>query len=175
MSRSGAHSQDRIRHISQGEFAVESDLTVVVATILGSCVAACIWDPIAKIGGMNHILLPDRADRSPTLNGFGASAMEQLINALLKSGAQRTRLRAKAFGGAKMIANFTDIGEKNGIFITEYLRREGIPCDGSSLGGNQARMIRFWPASGVARQRLVERVEERIPVMRSRGNDVELF
>ncbi len=124
---------------------------------------------------MNHILLPDRSDLAPKLNGFGALAMEQLINALLKRGAQRSRLRAKTFGGARMIANFTDIGERNSVFVADYLRREGIPCDATSVGGNQARMVRFWPYTGVARQRLVERVDEEIPVQKPKGNDVELF
>ena len=164
-----------IKHISQGEFAVDNAPDAIIATILGSCVAACIWDPLARVGGMNHILLPDRTEIVPAVNGFGASAMEQLINALLKRGAQRARLRAKAFGGAKMIANFTDIGERNAAFVTDYLKAEGIPCEGASFGGNQARMVRFWPHTGVARQRLVERIEENIPVQKPKANDVELF
>jgi chemotaxis protein CheD len=174
MTRAIPTSVEKITHISQGEYAIAGQPDVIIATILGSCVAACMWDPLARVGGMNHILLPDRAG-STMLDGFGASAMEQLINALLKQGAQRNRLRAKIFGGAKMIANFTDIGDKNAAFVTDYLQRENIPCDGASLGGKQARMVRFWPHSGMARQRLVERVEEEIPAVKPKANDVELF
>jgi chemotaxis protein CheD len=163
-------------HVVQGGHAVGRDPDVVIGTILGSCVAACLWDPEARIGGMNHIVLPEGTGSSNTIDRHGASDMERLINALQREGAARGRLRAKAFGGANMIAGLPDIGKRNVEFLMAFLTREGIPVDGSSLGGNQARMIRFWPHSGRARQRLVDRVDEPgalppLPV----GNDVELF
>lgn len=163
-------------HVAQGDQAIGRDPSVVIGTILGSCVSACLWDPEARIGGMNHIVLPESTGAWHTIDSFGASDMERLINALLHEGAARTRLRAKIFGGANMIEGLPDIGRRNAEFLNAFLVREGIPVDGSSLGGNQARMIRFWPYSGRARQRLVYRADE--PVLRPKppvANDVELF
>lgn len=163
-------------YVDQGRYMVGRDPDTVIGTILGSCVAACIWDPEACLGGMNHIVLPERAGRWSTIDSYGATDMERLINALLREGAARDRLRAKVFGGASMIAGLPDIGRRNAEFIVAFLAREGIPLDGSSLGGNQARMIRFWPYTGRVRQRLVDRVDERVaPPPRPVGNDVELF
>lgn len=163
-------------HIVQGQFAVGRHPDVVIGTILGSCVAACLWDPEAQVGGMNHIVLPQGAGRWGPIDSHGASEMERFINALMHEGAARQRLRAKIFGGASMIAGLPDIGSRNVAFLTKFLDSEGIPIAGSSLGGNQARMIRFWPSSGRARQRLVDRVEEPVPAAPgSAGNGVELF
>ena len=163
-------------HVAQGDHALGRDPETIIGTILGSCVSACLWDPEAHIGGMNHIVLPERTGAWNTIDRHGASDMERLINALLGEGASRSRLRAKVFGGANMIAGLPDIGRRNADFIHAFLAREGIPLDGSSLGGNQARMIRFWPYSGRVRQRLVDRAEEPPqPPTRAVGNDVELF
>ena len=163
-------------HVAQGDYTIGRDPQTVIGTILGSCVSACVWDPDAHLGGMNHIVLPDRTGTWNTIDSYGASDMERLINALLREGAARNRLRAKVFGGANMIVGLPDIGKRNAGFIMAFLAREGIPVDGSSLGGNQARMIRFWPHSGRVRQRLVDRAEEPVaPPPRPVGNDVELF
>jgi chemotaxis protein CheD len=163
-------------HVAQGDHATGRDPTVVIGTILGSCVSACLWDPEARIGGMNHIVLPERTGSWNSIDSYGASDMERLINALLRQGATRGRLRSKIFGGANMIVGLPDIGQRNVDFLTAFLAREGIPIDGSSLGGNQARMVRFWPYSGRARQRLVDRVDEAVaPPPRPVGNGVELF
>lgn len=163
-------------HVGQGDHAVGSDPAMVIGTILGSCVAACIWDPHTHVGGMNHIVLPERMGTWNTIDCYGASDMERLINAVLHEGAARGRLRAKIFGGANMIVGLPDIGRRNIEFLTAYLAREDIPVDGSSLGGDQARMIRFWPYSGRARQRLVDRAEDPMqPPGLPVGNDVELF
>ena len=163
-------------HVVQGTHAVGRDPDCVLGTVLGSCVSACLWDPDSRVGGMNHIVLPERSGVWSTVASHGASEMERLINALVHEGASRPRLRAKVFGGASMIAGLPDIGRRNAEFLIGYLSREGIPIDSSSLGGNQARMIRFWPHSGRARQRLVDRVDEpapppTLPV----GNGAELF
>ncbi len=163
-------------HVGQGEHAIGCDPDMVIGTILGSCVSACLWDPDIHVGGMNHIILPDRTEDGIAIEGHGASAMERLINALLRKGASRSRLRAKIFGGANMIAGLSDIGQRNIEFILDYVERERIPVDGSSLGGNQARMIRFWPHSGRVRQRLADKALEVIrPTPTPVGNDVELF
>lgn len=108
----------------------------------------------------------------------GINAMELLINALLKRGAQRHRLVAKAFGGASMVNGLSDIGASNGEFTLRYLSREGISCVSHSLGGTLARQLIFWPSTGVVRQKLInagpppdERPCTAIPV----GNGVELL
>jgi chemotaxis protein CheD len=162
-------------HVVQGGLAIGRDPDCVIGTILGSCVSACLWDPEARVGGMNHIVLPERAGQWSKLVSHGASEMERLIDALVREGASRTRLRAKVFGGANMIPALPDIGGRNAEFLIGYLDRESIPIDSSSLGGNQARMIRFWPHSGRARQRLVDRADEQAPTPLQTGNGLELF
>jgi len=144
-------------HLIQGEHLVVDDADTVVSTILGSCVAACLRDPVAGVGGMNHFLLPGRNDGSEGIQ-YGAYAMEVLINALLKRGARRDRLEAKLFGGARMVKGLTDIGSQNARFARTFLEHEGIPYLGGSLGGSSARRLLYWPVSGVAHQhRLSER------------------
>ncbi|MBM9593053.1 chemotaxis protein CheD [Roseitranquillus sediminis] len=174
MPGSGAEAHEFVQ-VRQGAHALGRGPDDVVGAILGSCVAACIWDPLAHVGGMNHILLPGRTVSGYVFDGHGACSMERLINALLKEGASRGRLRAKVFGGATMVPGLGDIGARNAAFLEAYLRREGIPCDGGSLGGNRARMVRFWPYTGRARQRLVDRVGEVVAPPKPPGNGVELF
>ncbi|MDE1159737.1 MAG: chemoreceptor glutamine deamidase CheD [Neorhizobium sp.] len=142
-------------HIIQGEYKVISDPDVVLSTILGSCVAACLRDPVAGVGGMNHFLLPGSATSmaaSGDATRYGVHLMELLINGLLKKGARRDRLEAKVFGGAKTIASFSNVGEQNAAFAMEFLRDEGIRVVGSSTGGEHGRKLEFWPVSGRARQ-----------------------
>lgn len=168
--------QERSRHIAQGEYLIGDGRGGPISTILGSCVASCLFDIEARLGGMNHFLLPDGASVGVQAASFGINAMELLINALIKQGAVRARLQAKVFGGARMISGLTDIGAKNSEFIRAFLCREGIACVGASLGGTHARRVEFWPESGRARQRVLAaaRVEERAPAL-ALGNDVELF
>jgi chemotaxis protein CheD len=145
-------------HIVQGQQHVDSDPHVVLTTILGSCVAACLWDAQGGIGGMNHFLLP--GDRRPSggqavIQRQGVHLMELLVNALLRHGAQRHRLQAKLFGGARMIRGLTDIGDMNAAFAERFLRDEGIAIVGGSLRGDFGRRIQFWPTTGRARQTLI--------------------
>jgi chemotaxis protein CheD len=150
-------------HIVQGEYKVEADPHITLTTILGSCVAACLWDPIAGLGGMNHFLLPgidqtDQAQTSQVQNAaqrYGVHAMELLVNKLLQNGADRRRLQAKLFGGARMIKGLTDIGDLNAAFAERFLNAEGISVVGGSLRGNYGRRIQFWPVSGRARQIMI--------------------
>ncbi len=164
-------------HISQGEYAVGDGRGRSIATILGSCVAACLYDPIAKVGGMNHFLLPEAKGSAAPASSFGINSMELLINALIKQGALRTRLQAKVFGGGRIIAGLSDIGAQNAAFIGAFLRREGIVCTGQSLGGNQARRVIFWPEEGRARQKFLGEVGivEQLPVVVAKSNDIEIF
>lgn len=141
-------------HIIQGEYKVESDPNVVLSTILGSCVAVCLRDPVAGIGGMNHFLLPGAAGATSggDATRYGVHLMELLINGLLKRGARRDRLEAKVFGGAKTIASFSNVGEQNAVFAKQFLKDEGIPVVGTSTGGEHGRKLEYWPVSGRARQ-----------------------
>lgn len=160
-------------YIAQGEQAIGSEPDDLITTTLGSCVAVCLWDSRRQLGGMNHILLPDSGDWS-RLNNFGGSAMDRLVNALLKEGASKSDMRAKIFGGAAMIAGLSDVGERNAAFVRDYLGREGIPCDAESTGGKAARQVKFWPRDGRAQQRFVTGFEEPKPALSSES-EVELF
>ena len=142
-------------HVIQGEWKVSNDPTVVLSTVLGSCVAACLRDPVAGVGGMNHFLLPGSVDamaQGGDMSRYGVHLMELLINGLLKQGARRDRLEAKIFGGAKTIASFSNVGQQNVNFATGFLQDEGIKIVGSSTGGDAGRKLEYWPVSGRARQ-----------------------
>ncbi len=148
---------ERKINIVQGQQHVDKDPKVMLTTILGSCVAACLYDPVAAIGGMNHFLLPgerpgyDQKGHSGAMR-YGAYSMELLVNGLLREGAQRGRLRAKLFGGARMLKGLTDVGSLNADFAERFLREEGIAIVGGSLRGDRGRRIQFWPTSGRAQQ-----------------------
>ncbi|WP_019956150.1 chemotaxis protein CheD [Yoonia vestfoldensis] len=138
--------------IVQGDFAVSNDVHVVMSTILGSCVAVCLFDRQAKVGGMNHFLLATGGDANTADLKYGVNAMELLINKILRAGGDRRRLQAKIFGGARMTVHARDIGQSNGDFAQSFLEREGIPCLSQSLGGTLARRVQFTPTTGAARQ-----------------------
>jgi chemotaxis protein CheD len=148
--------RERRVHVGQGSHQVSGDPAVVFSTILGSCVAACIRDPVMGIGGMNHFLLPEAPGGGAGDRRYGAQAMELLINGLLALGARRDRLEAKVFGGARMIASFNDIGGANAEFVRRFLLEDGIPIISQSLGGTLARRIHFTPSTGAAAQHLVQ-------------------
>ena len=156
-----ARARPNLMHLVQGEHAVSGDPEIALTTVLGSCVAACMWDARAGVGGMNHFLLPGALDRSGGMEQ-GVHAMELLINALLQGGARRDRLEAKLFGGARMVKNLSDIGAQNAAFAADFLRQEKIINHGGSLGGDQARRIRFWPTSGKAQQLLLGRSDSAV-------------
>ncbi len=164
---------ERFVHVIQGEYAVSGKEADVLTTVLGSCVAVCLLDPVRKLGGMNHFLLPTASSSDGKTSRFGVHAMEELINELLKRGAERSRLRAKVFGGASMVGNLRDIGAENAAFARRFLKDEGIPCLAESLGGRSARRIRFWPVSGRVRQMTVETLDVRdlMPSPVAPGND----
>lgn len=138
--------------VIQGDFAVSADPSVVMSTILGSCVAVCLFEPRAAIGGMNHFLLAGTDNAESDDLKYGINAMELLINRVLREGGERKLLRAKLFGGACMTDHSRDIGQSNADFAREFLNREGIFCVSESLGGKQARRIQFVPSTGAARQ-----------------------
>ena len=164
-------------YIAQGEHAIGNREEDVITTILGSCVAVCLRDRRRKLGGMNHILLPGSARSDIVTRSVGAGAMEALINALLKAGATKSEFEAKVFGGAAVVAGLSNIGERNSAFALDYLTTERIPIISQSLGGTQARRIRFWPATGRVSQKLVvsSEVQEAIAIRPAKTNDVELL
>ncbi len=144
-------------HVPQTEYAVIDDPNAVLFTILGSCVACCLRDPVRGVGGMNHFLLPGgRNESDPLSMRYGVNAMELLINGLLQRGARRDRLEAKLFGGARVLNHSADIGASNAQFALAFLKDEGVAHVGGSLGGAQARRVEFWPVSGRARQVLLQ-------------------
>ncbi len=142
----------RTIHVIQGSYEASSDPHDVMTTILGSCVCTCIYDPLAGIGGMNHFLLPSGGGSGSGQLRYGLHAMELLINALLKLGADRSQFQAKIFGGGMMHDGLGSIGRSNGDFALSFLETEGINCVSQSLGGAKARRVRFWPVTGKAQQ-----------------------
>ncbi len=147
---------ERRVHVGQGEHYVTDDPHVMLSTILGSCVAMCLRDPGAGIGGMNHFLLPE-GEGAGTDAGrrYGAYAMELLINDVLKRGGRRDRLEAKLSGGGRMFDSLRDVGRANADFAERFLRDEGISVVGGSLRGEGGRRLHYWPVSGRALQHTV--------------------
>lgn len=143
--------------IIQGEQLVSGDPAVCITTILGSCVAACLVDTVARVGGMNHFLLGEPgagAEISPDQEArYGIHSMELLINGLLKAGAERGRIRAHLYGGARMLRGVTDIGRSNAEFACRFLATEGIEVVHSDMGGERARRVEFLPYAGRSRCR----------------------
>ncbi|MBS1208688.1 MAG: cheD [Proteobacteria bacterium] len=163
--------------IKPGEYFVTTR-DMVIVTVLGSCVSACIRDGKTGIGGMNHFMLPD-SDGSDPLSAsarYGAYAMEVLINHLLKLGAARERLEAKTFGGGRVLHGFTtsNIGEQNAEFVTRYLDREGIRIVASDLLDIYPRKIYFFPKTGKVLVRQLRSVHNNTIVDREREYEYQL-
>lgn len=163
-------------HVIQGEHAVADHADAVMTTVLGSCVATCLHDPVRAIGGMNHFLLPAaQAERDVR---HASAAIERLLNNLLKQGARREHLVAKVFGGARMLQGLPDIGRRNGEAAMIFLRSEGIRIAAQSLGGIHARRVRFWPHSGRAQAMLLACTAdpaETSPPKATQDGTIELF
>jgi chemotaxis protein CheD len=128
---------------------------MVLVTVLGSCVAACIYDRAAGIGGMNHFMLPDDGDPAQVASEsmrYGAYAMEVLINELIKMGGRREHFEAKVFGGAAVLAAMTtiNIGDRNAEFVRRYLGLEKIRIAAEDLQGVHPRKVAFMPTTGQA-------------------------
>jgi chemotaxis protein CheD len=142
--------------IMPGEFFVDRE-DIVISTVLGSCVSACIWDRTAKVGGMNHFMLPGGQGNDTPVNDltaasgrYGVFAMEQLINELIKHGARKTNLEAKVFGGGAVLRKFStlNVGERNAAFVLEFLKTEGIRVISQDLMDIYPRRVAFFPATG---------------------------
>lgn len=166
-------------HVNQGEHFASGDPEVCLTAILGSCVAICLFDPAAKVGGMNHFLLPENPDSVQAHGRYGAYLAELLINDLMSLGAIKSRLEAKVFGGGKMFQGLRDVGATNAAFAKKFLMDEGIPVLGGSTEGTSARRVEFWPTTGRAFQKFVSQdmppPPPPKPILETSIGDVELF
>ncbi len=155
------HFDREVVKILPGEYYATTEDTVIV-TVLGSCVAVCLRDPLKGIGGMNHFLLP--SDGLSSISSvsesarYGVYAMELLINQMLKLGADKRRLEAKIFGGGNVLKGFTgfNVGERNVEFTMEYLSAEHIPILASDLLDVYPRKVYFSPDSGIVNVRKIK-------------------
>lgn len=154
------HFQYDAVKVLPGEYFVSGD-DIMIMTVLGSCIAACIWDGRARAGGMNHFMLPE-GDGVEGGGRYGSYAMELLINQLLKSGARRESMQAKIFGGAQVMAGFTsmNVGERNTKFVFDYLSTERIPVVSQDVLDIHPRKVCFFPVTGKA---LVKRLAHAHP------------
>jgi len=143
-----AHFKNDAVKILPGEYFVHHE-DLLIMTTLGSCIAACLWDRNARVGGMNHFMLPEGCGES---GRYGSYAMELLINEMMKRGASRTSMEAKVFGGGQVISgmNSLNVGERNTNFVIEYLRTEHIPILSKDVLDIYPRKVCFLPASGKA-------------------------
>ncbi len=126
---------------------------MMIVTVLGSCVSACLRDRVTGVGGMNHFMLPDGSDGDSPISAsarYGTYAMEVLINELLKAGARRENLEAKVFGGGNVLRGFVaiNVGERNAQFVRNYLKTEGIRIIAEDLNDIHPRKVYFFPRTG---------------------------
>jgi chemotaxis protein CheD len=166
----------------------------VLDTVLGSCVAACIRSPRLRMGGMNHFMLPRPsgagADTWDDVRGratrYGLASMEHLINRILSSGATRSELEVKVFGGARVLAAMTDIGDHNVSFVRDFLKNEGLKVVAEDVGDVCPRHVQFFPISGKVRVRhlgrgqqlgVASREEKYLEVLGKQpvGGEIDLF
>jgi chemotaxis protein CheD len=137
---------------------------MVLVTVLGSCVCACLRDKVSGIGGMNHFMLPDSGqDRGNPLGDsarYGIYAMEVLINQLLKMGAKRNNFEAKVFGGGSVLRGFTvaNVGERNAEFVLQFLKTENITVAAQDLLDIYPRKVYYFPSSGLVRVKKLKHV-----------------
>ncbi|NMP31379.1 chemoreceptor glutamine deamidase CheD [Thalassotalea sp. M1531] len=149
-----------VAKILPGEFYMTST-PVAISTTLGSCIAACIWDDRSGIGGMNHFMLPETDKNAHEVNWgsrglasdatrYGNFAMEHLINMVLKNGGYKNSLKAKVFGGGKVLKKMSDVGERNIDFVFDYLETEQIEIVKHDVGSIFPRKVLFEPTTGKA-------------------------
>lgn len=148
-----------IAKLLPGDFYVTRN-EEVLDTVLGSCVSACIRSLRTGIGGMNHFMLPhprggESGDSWGAVTGtatrYGSASMEQLINKILSAGGLRADLEVKIFGGARVLAAATDVGQHNVQFVRDFLRQEGLKVVSEDVGNTTPRHVQFFPISGRVR------------------------
>ena len=148
--------QRTVIKVQPGTHYVTKDISEVIATTLGSCVAVCIRDWELRIGGMNHFMLPHNSQQdswgdSTSAARYGHYAMEIVINDILKNGGRRENLEVKLFGGGQVLAKKTNVGDSNISFVRDYIHSEGLPLVSEDLGGKYPRKVIFYPDSGRVR------------------------
>lgn len=153
-----------------GGYYVTDDDSEMIVTVLGSCVAACIRDPLTGIGGMNHFMLPQGENGSwggaSSSMRFGNHAMEVLINRVMSLGCPRSRLEIKVFGAGNVIggqglrSNRT-VGERNAAFVRNYLDNENLTIAAMDLGGDRGRRICYFPDTGRVKRLLLRRDDDK--------------
>ncbi|MGB0936015.1 MAG: chemoreceptor glutamine deamidase CheD [Colwellia sp.] len=147
-----------VAKILPGEFYTTTN-KVAIATTLGSCISACIWDEKTHIGGMNHFMLPATEKEVHEVNWgqrnnlsdatrYGNFAMEHLINTILKNGGRKANLKVKIFGGGKVLRKMSDVGERNIEFVLKYLEQEEMDIDTADVGDIYPRKVFFDPSTG---------------------------
>lgn len=167
---------DAVKVLPGEYFVTTSD--IVLVTVLGSCVTACVRDRDKGLGGMNHFMLPENGGEGVLSSSarYGAYAMEVLLNHLLKLGARRSSLEAKVFGGGKVLASLSQaqVGEKNAEFVLNYLKTERIPIVAQDLLDIYPRKVYFFPASGRVMMKKLVRVKNDTLIAREREYEARL-
>lgn len=166
--------------VMQGQVHVGTGKPEILTTVLGSCIACCLYDPVARIGGMNHFLLAEPASGRGGVNdnSYGMYLMELLINQMMTSGAVKSRMKAHIYGGANMHRGMTRIGDANARFARQFLETEAIPLVRGDTGGECARRIEFDPVQGRVRVRRTHWAAAPAPrpaKLRPASGEVELF
>ena len=164
------HFQVDTVKVLPGEFYVSSD-DMMIMTVLGSCIAACLWDPKIRVGGMNHFMLPEGG--GDTSGRYGSYAMELLINEMIKLGARRETMQAKVFGGGQVMHSFTtmNVGERNTQFVLDYLQTERIAIVSKDVLDIHPRKVCYFPATGKAMvKRLAHSHPEQLIKQESKGS-----
>ena len=153
-----------IASILPGEFFVSQE-PMIVYTVLGSCISACIRDPIAGVGGMNHFMLPEPKGGAHDSWGestrYGSNAMESLINEILKRGGLKSRLEIKLFGAGRIYEGHIDVGENNAKWVIGYLKSEGLAIVKTDLGDVFPRKVYYFTDSGRVLMKKIEHVKNR--------------
>ena len=169
------HFQYDAVKVLPGEYFVANE-EMVIMTVLGSCIAACIWDSRVRVGGMNHFMLPD-GEGVDGFGRYGSYAMELLLNEMFKMGARRETMQAKVFGGGAVMAGFTtmNVGERNTQFVMSYLAEEHIPVVSKDVLDIHPRKVCFFPVTGKAMvKRLAHSHPETLVVEERKGSAASL-
>lgn len=158
-----------IAAILPGEFFV-SATPMIVYTVLGSCISACIRDPLTGVGGMNHFMLPKPKDGGNDSWGestrYGSYAMESLINEILKLGGVKSRLEVKLFGAGKIYEGNIDVGARNAEWVISFLQTEGLTAVKTDLGDVCPRKVYYFTDSGRVLMKKIERLKNKTIVDR---------
>lgn len=136
--------------VRQGAIYVTSDPGLILYTPLGSCISACLFDPVAHVGGMNHFMLPRPPgnDNAAAPGVFGINAMPMLLDAMIEAGARPDRIRAKLFGGSRTVFGGRDIGMMNRDMAEDFLHDSGVRCLGGITCTDEAISVSFRAALG---------------------------